>query len=185
MVRAYASELRDRLKRPVPSFTLTLLLAVALPMLALVLYSGSLENGFLNFDDPQYVTANSHVLQGLSRDGIAWSFTATEAGNWHPLTWISHMTDVEFFGDAPWGPHLVNVLLHAINVFLLFLALRSATGRALASAGVAALFAVHPLNVENVAWVAERKSLLSMFFLLLGLLAYTWYARRPGLVRNP
>jgi len=148
----------------------------------LVLYFPTLDSAFVNYDDPAYVTANAHVLQGLSWNNVAWAFTATVEANWHPLTWISHMADVQFFGTNPRGHHVVSVLFHALNVVLLFFVLRKATGRVLHSATVAALFAVHPLNVECVAWVAERKSLLSMLFLLLALAAYGWYAsqRRFG-----
>src|SRR5258705_13531087 len=118
------------------------------------------------------------VLQGLSWNNVAWALTATAEANWHPLTWVSHMADVQLFGTNPRGHHFVSVLLHAINVVVLFLVLRRATGYPLRGAFVAALFAVHPINVECVAWVAERKSLLSMLFLLLALAAYGWYASK-------
>ncbi len=146
----------------------------------LALYSPTLRNGFVNYDDPAYVTANAHVRQGLLWSNIRWAFTATVEANWHPLTWISHMADVQFFGLNPAGHHAVSVLLHAINVLLLFLFLSRATGYALRSAVVAALFAAHPLNVESVAWVAERKSLLCTLFFFLTLWAYGWYVRKPG-----
>lgn len=147
----------------------------------LVLYYPALNSAFVNYDDPAYVTANTRVLRGLSWNNIAWAFTATVEANWHPVTWISHMADVQFFGTNPRGHHLVSILLHALNVLLLFFVLRRATGYLFRSAMVAALFAVHPLNVECVAWVAERKSLLSMLFLLLALAAYGWYAsKRTG-----
>jgi protein O-mannosyl-transferase len=157
--------------------------AVVSPVvLALLLFAGTiglyfraLGGGFVNYDDPAYVTANAHVLRGLSWSNVVWAFTTTAEANWHPLTWISHMADVELFGMNPRGHHAVNVVLHALNVVLLFLILQQATGLALPSAMVAALFAVHPLNVECVAWVAERKSLLSMLFLLLALAAYSGY----------
>src|ERR1700733_12694340 len=154
------------------SLIISLLLFVA----TLILYIPAFNNGFMNYDDPAYVTSNPHVLQGLSWSNVKWAFTATVEANWHPLTWISHMADVEFFGTNPRGHHAVSVLLHGLNVVLLFLVLKRATGCLLRSAMVAALFAVHPLNVECVAWVAERKSLLSMLFLLLALAAYGWYA---------
>ena len=149
----------------------------------LILYFPTLNSAFVNYDDPAYVTANAHVLQGLSRSNIAWAFTAATEANWHPLTWISHMADVQLFGTTPRGHHAVNVLFHALNVVLLFFVLRKATGCVSRSAVVAALFAVHPLNVECVAWVAERKSVLSMFFLLLALAAYGWYASKRSLGR--
>lgn len=149
----------------------------------LILYIPALSANFLNYDDDAYVTANTHVLRGLSWSNIAWAFTTTGEANWHPLTWISHMADVQFFGTHPFGHHLVSVLLHAMNVVLLFLVLRRATRNAARSALVAALFAVHPLNVECVAWVAERKSLLSMLFFLLALWAYERYASHRTAVR--
>ncbi len=143
----------------------------------LVLYFQAFHSAFVNYDDPAYVTANARVLQGLSWRNVSWALTATTEANWHPLTWLSHMADVQVFGTNPRGHHLISVLLHALNVVLLFFVLAKATGYLARSALVAALFAVHPLNVECVAWVAERKSLLSMMFLLLALGAYGWYAR--------
>jgi tetratricopeptide (TPR) repeat protein len=169
---------------PVPSSRkTTLLLALLLIVGTLALYWSSLHNAFVNYDDPAYVTANAHVRQGLSWSNVRWAFTATVEANWHPLTWISHMADVQFFGLNPAGHHGVSVLLHAINVVLIFFLLNRAAGYALRSAVVAALFAVHPLNVESVAWVAERKSLLCTLFFLLALWAYAWYVRKPGVGR--
>ena len=114
---------------------------------------------------------------------VVWSFHTSEAANWHPITWLSHALDCQIFGLNPEGPHTINALLHAANVVLLFLILESATGMAWRSLAVAALFALHPINVESVAWIAERKNVLSMFFFLLALAAYGWYARRPSLGR--
>jgi tetratricopeptide (TPR) repeat protein len=151
-------------------------LALLLFLATLIVYIPAFTGGFINYDDPAYVTSNAHVLQGLSWTNIAWAFTTTVEANWHPLTWISHMADIELFGVNPRGPHVVNVLFHAVNVVLLFFVLLRATGYLLRSAVVAALFAVHPLNVECVAWISERKSLLSMMFLLLALIVYDWYA---------
>jgi protein O-mannosyl-transferase len=161
----------------------TLLAALLLALLTIGLYEPSLHNGFVSYDDPSYVLNNAHVRQGLSWHNVRWAFTTTAVDNWHPLTWIAHMADVQFFGVNPLGHHLANVLLHALNVVLLFLLLRTATGYVARSAVVAALFAVFPLNVENVAWVAELKSLLCAAFVLLALWAYGWYARRPGIGR--
>jgi len=160
-----------------PSRRITLLLILALTAGTLILYQFSVRNQFVNYDDPAYVTANPYVLQGLSWSNVVWAFTATAEANWHPLTWISHMADVQFFGLNQVGHHLTNVLIHLCNVLLLFLWLRSATGSTFRSAVVAALFSVHPLNVESVAWIAERKSLLSTFFLLLALVAWDRYVR--------
>src|ERR1700688_1588445 len=161
----------------------TVLLAVFLALLTLALYANSIHAGFVSYDDPGYVTNNSQVQRGLTGPGITWAFITTTEANWHPLTWLSHMTDVQVFGMRPAGHHLTNVLLHTLNVVLFFLLLHSATRAHLRSAAAAALFAVHPLNVEGVAWVAERKQVLSLFFMLLALVAYVWYAQRPGLGR--
>jgi protein O-mannosyl-transferase len=130
---------------------------------------------FLNYDDPDYVTANVHVQQGLAWDSVIWAFGTAHAANWHPLTWLSHMLDVEWFGHGATGPHVMNLLFHTANVLLLFLVLRRLTGAHGRSALVAALFALHPLHVESVAWVAERKDLLSTLFWLLTMGAYGRY----------
>ena len=168
---------------PASSSKTTVALALLLILGTVALYAPALHNGFVNYDDPDYVTANRHIRQGLSWNNVAWAFTATVEANWHPLTWISHMADIQLFGLNPAGHHAVSVLLHAINVVLLFFLLNRATGYTLRSAVVAALFAVHPLNVESVAWVAERKSLLCTLFFLLALWSYGWYAARPGVAR--
>lgn len=161
-----------------------MLLAIVLAVGTAALYAPALKNGFVNFDDPDYVTRNSHVLQGVSWANILWAFgTDNPAANWHPLTWISHMLDVQWYGLRPVWHHFTNVLLQTLNVVILFLLLEGATGLALPSATVAALFAVHPLNVESVAWIAERKAVLCMFFFLLALGAYGWYARKPSPAR--
>src|SRR2546425_7172883 len=138
------------------------------------------DAGFLNFDDNQYVTNNPRVFQGLTAASIAWAFTTFHAANWHPLTWLSHMLDSQIFGLNAGGHLLVNALIHAANALLLFLFLRRVTGAKWRSAIVAALFALHPLHVESVAWASERKDTLSTFFGLLCLLAYARYAERPS-----
>jgi protein O-mannosyl-transferase len=138
---------------------------------------------FINVDDNVYVTGNDHVQRGLNGHNAAWALTALEAANWHPVTWLSHMLDVTLFGLNPRGHHTTSLLIHALNVILLFLWLRSMTGAIWRSALVAALFAVHPLGLESVAWIAERKNLLSTCFLLLTLWAYVGYARKPGVAR--
>ncbi len=149
----------------------------------IVLYYPALHNGFVNYDDPAYITSNWHVQQGLNSRGVAWAFTSTAEANWHPLTWLSHMLDVQLFGMRPEGHHAQSVFWHALNVVLLFLLLAKATGFVGRSALVAGLFAVHPLNVESVAWIAERKTVLCTFFLLLALAAYGWYAKKPRVGR--
>src|SRR5580765_4374404 len=135
-----------------------------------------LRNGFVNYDDPEYVTENPHVQTGLTAANIRWALTSQHGGNWHPLTSVSHMLDVQLFGlKASWH-HGINLLFHTANALLLYLLLQGLTARMSRSAFVAALFAVHPLHVESVAWVAERKDVLSGFFGLLTLMAYARYA---------
>ena len=161
-----------------------ILIAVLLAVGAAALYAPALRNGFVNYDDPDYLTKNVNVQRGLSWAGIVWAFgTENAAANWHPLTWISHMLDVTWFGMNPAGHHAVNVFLWAVDIAVLFLFLTSATGCVWRSAAVAALFAVHPLNVESVAWATERKAVLSILFLVLTLWSYVWYTRRPGVAR--
>ena len=160
-----------------------LIFCLLLVLATLALYSPVTRAPFLNFDDQAYVTDN---LQGSRRTHLehrVWAFRTSEASNWHPITWLSYALDCQMFGLNPEGHHTVNVLLHAANVVLLFLILESATGLAWRSLGVAALFALHPINVESVAWISERKNVLSMFFFLVALAAYGWYARRPGIGR--
>ena len=163
---------------------LIVLLAMLLAAGAFVLYLPAISNGFVNFDDPDYVTHNPNVLGGPTWDNIRWAFgTDNPAGNWHPLTWISHMLDVQWYGLKPAGHHFTNVLLHSVDVALLFLVIWFGTARIFRAAAVAVLYGLHPLNVEAVAWVAERKAVLCMFFLFLTILAYGWYVRKPGFAR--
>jgi hypothetical protein len=135
-------------------------------------------NRFVLFDDDHYVTANLHVKSGLTLESVSWAFTTTHSYNWHPVTWLSHMLDIELFGLEPAGHHLTNLLLHVLNALLLFGLLERTTRRLWPSAFVAALFALHPLHVESVAWISERKDVLSTFFGLLAICAYVDYARR-------
>jgi Flp pilus assembly protein TadD len=153
---------------------LLLLLAAALP------YSAVVRCDFVNYDDPQYVTANGPVRAGLTPAGLRWAATTTDMILWHPVTWVSHMLDVELHGLNPAGHHLTSVLLHVANVVLVFVVLLRFTGKAMPSLLAAALFGLHPLRVESVAWIAERKDVLSLFFALLGLWAYARYAERPA-----
>jgi tetratricopeptide (TPR) repeat protein len=143
-------------------------------------YNPIVGNRFTDFDDSVYILKNSQVQGGLTWNTVKWSFTTFRAGNWHPLTWLSHALDCQLFGLNPIGPHYTNLLLHAANVVLLFLLLRQATGFTWSSLVVAALFALHPVNVESVAWAAERKNVLSTLFFLLALHAYDRYARAGG-----
>ena len=158
----------------------SLVLCLLLVAVSLIVYNPVIRNGFINFDDPHYITHNPHVTTGLTWDNICWSFSSFYQANWHPLTWMSHALDYRLFRANPAGHHYVNVLLHAANVVLLFVLLQSATGFTWRSLMVAGLFAVHPVNVESVAWAAERKNVLSMLFFLLALHAYGWYARKPA-----
>ena len=151
-----------------------------LALLTAIAFAGVRGHAFINFDDPQYVTDNATVAAGITAQGFAWAFTSTYAGNWHPLTWLSHMLDVELFGMRAGAHHVVSAALHVINTLLIFLLFARTTGSRVRSAVVAALFAVHPLHVESVAWVAERKDVLSTLFWLLALLAYARYVSRPG-----
>ncbi len=134
---------------------------------------------FLVYDEQDYVTNNVHIQHGFDWESVRWAFTTYDNANWHPLTWLSHMLDVRMFGLNPAGHHDVNLLLHVINALLLFWVLWRTTGYPGRSLMVAALFALHPINVESVAWIAERKNLLSMMFFLLALGAYRWYACQP------
>jgi hypothetical protein len=157
-----------------------LLLGALLALATLLLYGPVRHHEFLEFDDSPYVTKNVHVSTGLNLGNVAWAFTTFEQGNWHPLTWLSHMADCQLFGLSSGFHHFVNIVLHAANVLFLFLLLQRATGAVWRSFFVAALFAVHPLNVETVAWVAQRKSLLCTLFSLLTIAAYGWYVRWPN-----
>ncbi len=158
---------------------LNAVLSVLLAAVTIALYSPVAGHAFLVFDDHDYVTANPHIHVGLAWSTIQWAFTSTEATNWHPLTWLSHALDYQLFALNPAGHHLDSVLIHAFNAVLLFLLLVWVTKRVGPSLLVAALFAFHPLNVESVAWVAERKNVLSTLFFFLAIAAYVWYVRKP------
>jgi tetratricopeptide (TPR) repeat protein len=159
------------------------LLTVLLVVATVVAYWRVCGNDFISYDDPIYVVDNPEVKKGLTADSITWSFTSTYAGYWQPLTWLSFQLDQQIFGPAPWGYHFTNLLLHVANTVLLFWAFLWMTGAVWPSFVVAAFFALHPLHVESVAWVTERKDVLSTLFWMLTLLAYVKYARRPGLAR--
>ncbi len=162
-------------------FSSRVFLCVLLGVATLALYWQALTCDFISFDDPDYVTNNPMVQQGVSMHGVVWALRSVHANNWHPVTWISHMLDASMFGASARGPHGVNIFLHAANAMLVFLLLARMTGKHWRSAFVAALFAAHPLHVESVAWISERKDLLCAFFGLLALLAYVNYAAaRPG-----
>jgi tetratricopeptide (TPR) repeat protein len=156
---------------------------LALFLFTLALYSRVKSYSFINYDDQTYVAKNLQVRSGLSWKTFTWSLTATEGSNWHPLTWLSHALDCQLYGLNPAGHHLTSVLFHCLNVLLLFLLLHRATRLAGRSALVAALFALHPLNVESVVWIAERKNVLSTAFFFLAIGAYGWYALKPSVKR--
>jgi len=158
-------------------------LAAALFLLTAAAFWPTLDLPFIVFDDPEYVTRNPLVLGGLTPAGIAWSVTTFHAANWHPMTWVSHMVDVSLSGVDPGRHHATNLLIHCTNVVLLFLLLARTTGAPWRSALAAALFGVHPLRVESVAWVSERKDVLGAFFWLASTAAYVGWTRRPGPAR--
>jgi protein O-mannosyl-transferase len=159
------------------------LLAAILAAAAIAVYGPAFDASFVNYDDPGYVTANPYVKEGFSSAALTWDWTTFAQGNWHPLTWMSHTLDWSLFADTASGHHATSVLLHAANAVLLFLFLASATGAPRRSWLVAGLFALHPLHVESVAWISERKDVLSSFFGLGAMWAYLRYARRPSAAR--
>ena len=158
-------------------------LGLLLAVVTLAVYFPVTAHPFVDYDDGFYVISNDHIKHGLDLETVRWAFTTFDAANWHPLTWLSHVIDWQFYGSDPGGHHITNLLLHLLNVVLLFWVLVKATGSSGRSFMVAALFALHPLNVETVAWVAERKNLLSMLFFLLALEAYRRYVEEPGTAR--
>jgi tetratricopeptide (TPR) repeat protein len=165
------------------SYYLSTIIIAVIALATVAAYLPTLNAGFVNFDDDIYVRDNSHVLGGPTPTAIVWAFTSIErSGNWHPLTWISYMIDVKVFGCEPRALHAVNVLIHILNSALVYLLLFRATSRPWRSGMVAALFALHPLHVESVAWISERKDVLSTVFWLLAMLSYLRYCRKPSLV---
>ena len=173
---------RVRGRRAKPRVT-DLLVCLGLVAVTWAVFGQTLAHDFVNFDDHVYVYENPLVVRGLSTEGIIDAFTHTHARNWHPLTTVSHMLDCQLYGLNAGGHHLTNVILHTISVLLLFLVFKQMTGGLWQSAFVAALFAIHPLHVESVAWIAERKDVLSAVFFMLTLAAYARYARAPSLAR--
>jgi tetratricopeptide (TPR) repeat protein len=163
--------------------TRTLVLSLLLALVTLAVYRPIVHNAFINVDDNGYITENNGVHAGLSLATLKWALTTFDCENWHPVTWLSHVVDWQLFGKNAAGHHYMSVLIHALNAILLFLLLQRATGFTWRSLIVAALFAVHPVNVESVAWASERKNVLSMTFFLLALIAYSWYAERPSVRR--
>ena len=159
------------------------LVCAALVVVTFAAYERLRHNEFVDLDDYGYVVENPNVNNGITLESVFWAFTTSHKANWHPLTWLSHMLDCEFFDLNPAWHHLTNLFFHLINTFLLFLVLRAMTGAVWRSAFVAAAFGLHPLHVESVAWVSERKDVLSGLFWMLTLLAYAHYAKRPSIKR--
>lgn len=160
-----------------------LVLCLVLAAVTVAVYWQVHAHDFVNYDDPIYVRDNGHIQEGFSIQSVRWAFTTGHASNWHPITWLSHLLDCTLFGVHPGAHHLVNVALHVVNTILLLVVLGRLTGRYGPSSWVAALFALHPLHVESVAWISERKDVLSTFFWLLTIWAYAGYARRSGVGR--
>lgn len=167
------------IRNPITHHSKEVLASLALGFIVLACYWPAGQYGFVNYDDPLYITENPYVQRGVTLEGISWAFKDMQSSNWHPLTWLSHMLDWELFGSNAGGHHWVNVILHLFNVLLLFYLLRGLTGALWRSACVALFFAIHPMNVESVAWVAERKNLLSTALGLITLLFYGTYVRKP------
>ena len=163
---------------------LMVVLSLALAALVFAAFQPAMDNDFVGYDDTDYVTSNFMVQRGLSWESVRWAFTSTDAANWHPLTWLSHMLDVQLFGLNPTGHHLTSVLLHCLSTVLLFLALRTMTGAMWCSLIVAVLFGLHPLRAESVAWVAERKDALSTVFWFLTILVYAHYVQSIATNKN-
>src|ERR1700738_4278047 len=158
---------------------LAVAVCVFLSVIVWVVFAQTFGHDFINFDDDKYVYENAEVSRGLTLDGFKWLLTHSHASLWHPLTTLSHMVDCQIYGLKPAGHHFTNVALHNLGAVLLFLVFRGMTGSVWRSAFVAAIFAIHPMRVESVAWIAERKDVLSGVFFMLTLAAYTRYARAP------
>lgn len=163
-----------------PEKLLSGMVCLLLTAATLAVFWRALGCDFVNYDDPTYVTSNPNLQHGLTREGVRWALRTGDGSNWHPLTWISHMADVTLYGMNPQGHHFTSLLLHAANAVLLFLLLLKLTGAMGRSAMVAALFALHPLRVESVAWISERKDVLSTLFWILAVWAYAAYAKKRG-----
>src|SRR5438874_6992871 len=159
---------------------LVLAICIFLAAIVWIVFGQTFHFEFISLDDGPYILKNPQVSRGLTSEGFVWAFTHFHSGNWHPLTWLSHMLDCQLFGLNPGWHHLVNLLLHTATAIVLFLVLRRMTGFVWRSAFVAAIFAIHPLRVESVAWVAERKDILSGLFFVLTLGAYVNYVRHLG-----
>jgi hypothetical protein len=165
------------------SIVTSLIICITLVSVSIISYIPVLSADFIAYDDDVYVTENPRVRQGITPENIRWAFTTGYNANWHPLTWLSHMIDIELFGMRPGGHHCTSLFIHCLNGVLLFLLLAQATGARWRSAGVAMLFVLHPLHVESVAWISERKDMLCTLFWLLAMRAYIHYVRRQTIRR--
>lgn len=181
MEESFETEMLSQNTTTLHSLTSKLVLSFFLILVTSFVFWDVRTHKFLNYDDPLFVTENSHVQQGLTPEGIVWAFTNMEAKNWHPLTWLTHMLDCEIYGLNAGGHHVTNLVFHLANTAMLFLVFLRMTGAFWRSAFVAALFAIHPLHVESVAWIAERRDVLSGFFWILTIAAYAHYTRRPSI----
>jgi len=175
-------EMKDKISTGRDLYIVVLICSVFVVAIVSV-YWQTVNFEFISLDDPRYVTENQIVRQGMSVEGIRWAFSEVYASNWHPLTWISHMLDLELFGMKPGMHHLTNVIFHIFNTMLLFIVLKRMTGAIWKSAALAALFALHPLHVESVAWISERKDVLSTFFWMLTMMGYLWYVHNRSIQR--
>lgn len=182
-LKFFKAKLSMKKKYDISDRQLKLMISLLLIFAVIIAYGQVRNFDFVDFDDGLYITENIHVQKGLTIEGLIWAFTSFHAANWHPMTWFSHMLDCELYGLNPMGHHWTNIQLHMANTLLLFLILQMMTGAIWRSAFVAGLFALHPLHVESVAWVAERKDVLSTFFWLLTMLAYLRYVKKPVLIR--
>ncbi|MCK9419639.1 MAG: tetratricopeptide repeat protein [Nitrospirae bacterium] len=160
-----------------------IIIALLLFATTVAVYWPAVNHEFINYDDPAYVTGNAHVRTGFTYENLRWAFTTTLMGNWNPVTWLSHMADMHLYGLNPRGHHLTSVILHGLTTLLLFIFLNRTTGAVWRSVLVALIFSLHPLRVESVAWVSERKDVLSAFFFMTTLLAYAFYVERQSIMR--
>jgi protein O-mannosyl-transferase len=165
--------------RPDSARFVDLWICIFLVIATLLIYLQIVHFDFVDYDDTDYVFQNPHIQAGITKDSLKWAFTTIHASNWHPVTWMSHMLDIQMYGLQPGGHHLTNLLIHIANILLLFIIFKKMTGKIWPSAFIAALFAFHPLHVESVVWVAERKDVLSTFFFLLTLGSYIRYVNKP------
>jgi protein O-mannosyl-transferase len=176
-------EFKNKYRESLFSIRPDIIICLFIVITTLTVYWQVRNHSFINYDDGMYVTGNQYVQEGLNLKSISWAFSNTFAANWHPITWLSHMLDVQIHGMNAGSHHLTSLFFHIANTLLLFLVFRKMTGKIWQSSLVAALFAIHPLHVESVAWISERKDVLSTLFWLLAMWSYARYAEKPGLIR--